>query len=86
MLSEELFDVHSGLWSSQYGDDINWFNSDNTWDENGYELIGVLFGMALYNSVLLDVRFPLAVYRKIVSSHEIDHATVHFLASIPSHG
>ncbi|KAL7544039.1 hypothetical protein ACHAXR_013506 [Thalassiosira sp. AJA248-18] len=66
LLSEELFDVHSGLWSNKYGDEINWFNSDNTWDEKGYELIGVLFGLALYNSVLLDVRFPLAVYRKIL--------------------
>ena len=68
LLSEELFDVHSGLWSNKYGDELNWFNADNTWDEKGYEMIGVLFGLALYNSVLLDVRFPLAVYRKIVSS------------------
>mmetsp|Transcript_16532 Transcript_16532/g.34920 ORF Transcript_16532/g.34920 Transcript_16532/m.34920 type:complete len:1375 (-) Transcript_16532:78-4202(-) len=66
LLCEELFDVHSGLWSSKYGDDLNWFNSENTWDDKGYELIGVLFGLALYNSVLLDVRFPLAVYRKIL--------------------
>jgi len=66
LLSEELFDVHSGLWSNKYGDDINWFNADNTWDKQGYELIGVLFGLALYNSVLLDVRFPLAMYRKIL--------------------
>jgi len=67
LLSEELFDVHSGLWSKKYGDGINWFNPDNSWDENAYELVGVLFGLAMYNSVLLDVRFPLAVYRKIVS-------------------
>mmetsp|Transcript_4030 Transcript_4030/g.9096 ORF Transcript_4030/g.9096 Transcript_4030/m.9096 type:complete len:1153 (-) Transcript_4030:125-3583(-) len=66
LLSEELFDVQSGLWSDKYGEEINWFNSDNTWDENGYELIGVLFGLALYNSVLLDVHFPMAVYRKIL--------------------
>jgi hypothetical protein len=67
LLSEELFDVTSGLWTTKYGDEINWFSSDNTWDIKGYELVGVLFGLALYNSVLLDVRFPLAVYRKIVS-------------------
>jgi len=66
LLSEELFDVHSGLWSTKYGDEINWFNLNNTWDDKGYELIGVLFGLALYNSVLLDVHFPLAVYRKIL--------------------
>jgi len=66
LLSEELFEVNSGLWSTKYGNDVNWFNSDNTWNDNNYELIGLLFGLALYNSVLLDVRFPLAVYRKIL--------------------
>lgn len=66
LLCLELFDVHSGLWSNRYGDEINWFNSDNKWDDERFELIGVLFGLALYNSVLLDVRFPLAVYRKIL--------------------
>eukprot|EP00985_Skeletonema_marinoi_P002068 scaffold836_cov135-Skeletonema_marinoi.AAC.7 len=66
LLSEELFDINSGLWSNKYGDEMNWFNSDNTWDEKGYEMIGVLFGLALYNNVLLDVRFPMAVYRKLL--------------------
>ena len=58
------------MWSNEYND-LNWFNHENTWNENGYELVGMLVGLALYNSVLLDVHFPLAVYRKIVSSHEI---------------
>jgi len=66
LLSEELFGTFHGLWSTKYGDGLNWFNSENTWDEKRYELVGVLFGLALYNSVLLDVHFPLAVYRKIL--------------------
>lgn len=67
LLSEDLFEPNSGLWTTKYGDDINWFSSDNTWDIKNYELVGILFGLGLYNSVLLDVRFPIAVYRKIVS-------------------
>jgi len=66
LLSEDLFDINSGLWSKKFGDDINWFNSDCTWDEKGFELVGVLVGLALYNAVLLDVHFPVAVYRKIL--------------------
>ena len=67
LLSEELFDVEtSGMWSKKYGEDINWFNPDNTWDDYKYEIVGVLFGLAVYNSVLLNVNFPLAVYRKIL--------------------
>jgi hypothetical protein len=66
LLSQDLFDVNSSLWTTQYGDQITWFNSDCTWDNDGYELVGILVGLALYNSVLLDVHFPMAVYRKLL--------------------
>jgi ubiquitin-protein ligase E3 A len=66
LLSEELFDLNSGMWTDRFGNDITWFNSDCMWDDEGYELTGVLVGLALYNSVLLDVHFPMAVYRKLL--------------------
>lgn len=66
LLSEELFDVHSALWKRRFGDQITWFNSDNTWDEKGYEQVGLLVGLALYNNVLLDVHFPQALYRLLL--------------------
>ncbi|CAN0056277.1 unnamed protein product [Phaeothamnion confervicola] len=43
-----------------------WFNRDCTWCEEEYSLIGTLMGLAVYNAVLLDVRFPLAVYKKLL--------------------
>merc|ERR1712232_121744 len=49
-----------------YGDDITWFNSNCFWEDIGFELTGVLVGLALYNSVLLDVHFPMALYRKLL--------------------
>jgi len=66
LLSEELFDINTGMWTDRFGSDITWFNSDCNWDDIGFELTGVLVGLALYNSVLLDVRFPTAVYRKLL--------------------
>jgi ubiquitin-protein ligase E3 A len=66
LLSEELFDSNCGMWTRRFGDEITWFNSECTWDQEGYELVGVLVGLALYNGVLLDVHFPLAVYRKLL--------------------
>ncbi|GAX11174.1 ubiquitin-protein ligase E3 A [Fistulifera solaris] len=66
LLSDELFDVNSSMWTRRFGDNITWFNSDCTWDEQGYELVGILFGLGLYNGVLLDVHFPQAVYRKLL--------------------
>ena len=66
LLSESLFDVSSGMWTDRFGPDVTWFNSDCSWDSEGYELVGVLVGLAVYNSVLLDVHFPTAVYRKLL--------------------
>jgi hypothetical protein len=31
-----------------------------------FEMIGVLLGLAIYNSVILDVRFPSVVYRMLM--------------------
>mmetsp|Transcript_470 Transcript_470/g.1072 ORF Transcript_470/g.1072 Transcript_470/m.1072 type:complete len:1462 (+) Transcript_470:89-4474(+) len=66
LLSQELFDVSTGMWSTRYGDRVTWFNGDCTWNFDGYYLVGILVGLALYNSVLLDVHFPAAVYRKLL--------------------
>ena len=66
LLSEELFDVTCSLWTDRFGDDVTWFNSDCSWDTDGFEAAGVLVGLALYNSTLLDVHFPMAVYRKLL--------------------
>jgi alpha-tubulin suppressor-like RCC1 family protein len=69
LISTQLFDVSSGLWLApdQLEDEhITWFNPDCFWNDEGYYLVGILVGLAVYNNVLLDVNFPLAVYRKLL--------------------
>jgi hypothetical protein len=34
-------------------------------------LIGVLLGLALFNSVILDIKFPLVIYKKLLN-HKVD--------------
>jgi len=43
-----------------------WFNSNST-DFGEFELIGIILGLAIYNSVILDVHFPFVVYKKLMS-------------------
>lgn len=46
-----------------------WFKSDPTDDHiaiSEYKLVGMLLGLAVYNSVILDVHFPLALYKKLM--------------------
>lgn len=67
LLVVQLFDINTGMWTSHYGDGMQtWFNADCTWNQDGYFLVGVLVGLAVYNSVILDVHFPQAVYRKLL--------------------
>lgn len=66
LLTESLFDQNTGMWTSRYGEETTWFNGDCFWNDEGYYLSGVLVGLAVYNSVLLDVTFPQALYRKLL--------------------
>jgi len=43
-----------------------WFNSVSFETEAQYKLIGILLGLAIYNNVILDVHFPMVVYRKLM--------------------
>ena len=42
-----------------------WFNPSSFETENQFTLIGLLFGIAIYNSVILDIHFPPVLYRKL---------------------
>lgn len=46
---------------------LYWFNSQCTFCDDEYGLIGLLFGLAIYNNVLVDVRFPTALYTKLLA-------------------
>ena len=55
------------MWSTSHIEQqVTWFNGGCFWNDEGYYLSGVLVGLAVYNSALLDVTFPQAVYRKLL--------------------
>lgn len=43
-----------------------WFNPTSFESDAQFTLIGVVLGLAIYNNVILDVRFPMVVYRKLL--------------------
>lgn len=44
-----------------------WFNKSSFECNLNFELIGTLLALAIYNSVLLDLRFPRIVYKKLLN-------------------
>ena len=45
-----------------------WFNPSAAEDlDREYTLIGMLLGLAIYNSIILDIKFPPVLYRKLMA-------------------
>ncbi len=44
-----------------------WFNSTSFENDGQFSLIGIVLGLAIYNSIILDVHFPMVVYRKLLN-------------------
>lgn len=42
-----------------------WFNPKSLEVDAQFTLIGLVLGLAIYNNVILDVPFPMVVYRKL---------------------
>jgi ubiquitin-protein ligase E3 A len=42
-----------------------WFNQKSFDQPLNFELLGTLIGMAIYNNILVDINFPLVVYKKL---------------------
>ena len=42
-----------------------WFNPNSFETDGQFSLIGLVLGLAIYNNVILDVHFPMVVYRKL---------------------
>jgi hypothetical protein len=57
-----------GMFRHEEETGMMWFIPDSQSPPEEFELIGILLGIAIYNSVILDMRFPMAVYKKVMNS------------------
>ncbi|KAH9496020.1 Ubiquitin-protein ligase E3A [Bulinus truncatus] len=66
LIVEELFNPDIGMFT--YNEDSHhfWFNSLSFENDAQFTLIGILLGLAIYNSCILDIHFPMVVYRKLM--------------------
>jgi E3 ubiquitin-protein ligase HERC4 len=65
LLVVELFNPDYGNWKV-VGDNAYWFSSQSLDGDKIYYLVGLLAGLAIYNDVILDLHFPLALYRRLL--------------------
>ncbi|CAH3029533.1 unnamed protein product [Porites evermanni] len=66
LLLTEILDPKYGMFTFIEESNTIWFN-DLTFEENPmFLLIGVICGLAIYNSTIIDLRFPPVLYKKLL--------------------
>ncbi|KAI9136503.1 hypothetical protein BKA69DRAFT_1103846 [Paraphysoderma sedebokerense] len=65
LLVKELFDPKYGMWIVDEDSKLSWFNP-SSFDSQEYYLVGVIVGLAVYHSTILDINLPLACYKKLL--------------------
>merc|ERR1719436_2248139 len=68
LLIEELYNEDFGMFERVDESRNFWFNKNSLEASLQFELFGIVLGLAIYNQVILDVKFPMAVYKKLMDN------------------
>ena len=66
LLIRQIFDPNYGMFNYNTKTRLYWFNHYSFEPIIKYELIGTIFGLAIYNNTILDVKLPISVYKKLL--------------------
>merc|ERR1719183_3188184 len=67
LLVEQLYDPNYAMFNYNTSNKTYWFNPGSFEANLQYEMFGALLGIAIYNQVILDIRFPTIVYEKLLA-------------------
>nr|CAD7579788.1 unnamed protein product [Timema californicum] len=67
LLLREILDPKYGMFRYHEETRTMWFSEDSFEDEIMYYLVGLVCGLAIYNFTIINMPFPLALYKKLLS-------------------
>ncbi|CAJ1052444.1 probable E3 ubiquitin-protein ligase HERC3 [Xyrichtys novacula] len=67
LLLKELMDPVYGMFTHYKESNLLWFSDKCFVEQNWFHLIGIICGLAIYNSTVVDLHFPLALYKKLLN-------------------
>lgn len=67
LIVEEIFNDDYGMFITNEETQTCWFNSFSFENEAQFTLIGIVLGLAIYNSIILPLNFPMVVYKKLLN-------------------
>merc|ERR1719433_2228067 len=65
LLIKEILNPDYGMFKEYEESNGMWFNAMTFEDNSYYYLIGILYGLAIYNFTIINVPFPLVLYAKL---------------------
>uniref|UniRef100_A0A8C1YVG9 HECT and RLD domain containing E3 ubiquitin protein ligase 3 n=1 Tax=Cyprinus carpio TaxID=7962 RepID=A0A8C1YVG9_CYPCA len=66
LLLKELMDPIYGMFTQYSESNLLWFSDKCFVEHNWFHLIGIICGLAIYNSTVVDLHFPLVLYKKLL--------------------
>ncbi|XP_053307028.1 probable E3 ubiquitin-protein ligase HERC4 isoform X3 [Spea bombifrons] len=66
LIMRELLDPKYGMFRYYEDSRLIWFSDQTFEDSDLFHLIGVVCGLAIYNFTIVDLHFPLALYKKLL--------------------
>nr|XP_057936716.1 probable E3 ubiquitin-protein ligase HERC3 isoform X2 [Doryrhamphus excisus] len=66
LLLKELMDPVYGMFTQYEESNLLWFSDKCFVEQNWFHLIGIVCGLAIYNSTVVDLHFPLVLYKKLL--------------------
>uniref|UniRef100_A0AAQ4PCZ4 HECT and RLD domain containing E3 ubiquitin protein ligase 3 n=1 Tax=Gasterosteus aculeatus aculeatus TaxID=481459 RepID=A0AAQ4PCZ4_GASAC len=67
LLLKELMDPVYGMFTHYKDSNLLWFSDKCFVEQNWFHLIGIICGLAIYNSTVVDLHFPLVLYKKLLN-------------------
>ncbi|XP_072351445.1 probable E3 ubiquitin-protein ligase HERC3 [Scyliorhinus torazame] len=67
LLLKELLDPKYGMFTYYEQSRLLWFSEKTFVELNWFHLIGILCGLAIYNFTVVDLHFPLVLYKKLLN-------------------
>lgn len=67
LLMKEILDPKYGMFKFFEESRLQWFNPNSFEDKQMFHLIGAVCGLAIYNSTIIGLSFPLALYKKLLN-------------------
>ncbi|KAG7264668.1 hypothetical protein CRUP_038842 [Coryphaenoides rupestris] len=83
LLLKELMDPVYGMFTHHTQSNLLWFSDKCFVEHNWFHLIGIVCGLAIYNSTVVDLPFPLALYKKLLDITRENYGLMEVMELVP---